>query len=196
MVDQSVEHEPLRITVTPQGSMTPGPPSGQADDLEGAGARTLARRGLPRGAATPASLEPLPTISDQTGYEALDPGKQYKDPEGNVRTKLWEVADERSYDLVPEGQRYTDPQGNVRTKPSYEPVDFTAHTLYNMAVTDSERRKALERSYPGKVKQDTNGEFYVAPIYNHLDGPVGWFEIDDFHDMGTPEGIEQMLAAR
>jgi hypothetical protein len=136
-------------------------PDQQADALAGAGARALAKRNLPRGASQPEALEPLAKVTDDASYEAIKPGKQFLDPEGNTRTKAFLVTDEASYDVVPEGAQYIDPDGNTRTKPNFENVDFTAHTLYNMAVNDRERRKALERSYPGKVKQDSTGEFYV-----------------------------------
>ena len=47
--------------------------------------------------------------------------------------------------------------GKLRQKPKFEPLNFSSQTLYDMSVTDSEKKKALERSYPGKVKQDTEG---------------------------------------
>jgi hypothetical protein len=130
----------------------------QADALEGAGARALARGVVKR---VPEALEPPLKISDEAGYEALAPGKKFIDPEGNVRTKLHAVESESDYESVPEGAQYLDPEGITRTKPAYEDIDFTAHTLYSMAVNDKERRNALERSYPGKVKQLPSGEFYV-----------------------------------
>ena len=135
-------------------------PEQQSDALAGAGLRTIAKRALPRGTQLPEEEKPA-DVTDEASYGAVKPGKQFRDPEGNVRTKAFEVTDDASYDAVPEGAQYLDPEGNTRTKPNYQEVDFTAHTLYNMAVNDKERRKALERSYPGKVKQDTTGEFYV-----------------------------------
>jgi hypothetical protein len=136
-------------------------PDAQADALAGSGMRAIAKRALPRAAPLDEALAPPPTINDAAGYEALEPGKKFVDPEGNTRTKSWTVKDASDYDLVPEGAQYLDPEGNTRTKPLYQDVDFTAHTLYSMAVNDKERRKALERSYPGQVKQLPSGEFYV-----------------------------------
>lgn len=136
-------------------------PDQQADALVGSGARTIAKRAMPRGAPVPEGLSAPPTIADADAYEALEPGKKFTDPEGNVRTKAWKVQEDSDYDIVPEGQQYLDPQGQLRTKPLYQDVDFTSQTLHTMAANDKERRKALERSYPGKVKQLPNGEFYV-----------------------------------
>src|ERR1700675_1532937 len=123
-------------------------PDAQADALAGSGMRAIAKRALPRAAPLDEALAPPPAISDAAGYEALEPGKKFVDPEGNTRTKSWTVKDASDYDLVPEGAQYLDPGGTTRTKPLYQDVDFTAHTLYSMAVNDKERRKALERSYP------------------------------------------------
>ena len=136
-------------------------PDQQADALAGSGARTIAKRAMPRGTPSPEGLSPPQKITSPDEFEALPMGKDFTDPEGNVRTKPWRVTDEADFENVPEGADFYDPEGNVRTKPKYQDVDFTAHTLYNMAVNDTERRKALERSYPGKVKQESNGEFYV-----------------------------------
>jgi hypothetical protein len=135
----------------------------QADAMAGSGLRTVMRRALPASAKAPLEekIAPPIKITDEEGYNALNPGMRFIDPDGVARTKSWTVTDEESYDLVPEGKEYVDPEGIRRTKPAYEDVDLTASTLYHMAVNDTERRKALERSYPGKVQQDTQGRFYV-----------------------------------
>ena len=99
-------------------------------------------------------------ISDAAGYEALKPGTKYLDPTGKQRQKAYTVASPQDYEAVPEGEQYTDPEGKVREKPRYEGIDFTAQTLYDMAVNPKERRKALERSYPGKVKGEDE-DLYV-----------------------------------
>lgn len=140
---------------------TPMLPDQQAEGLVGSGAKAIARRALPRGTPTPEGLEAPPKILGDADYEALAPGKKFTDPEGNVRTKSWTVSTDDDYEAVPEGASYLDPEGNTRTKPVYQDIDFTAHTLYSMAVNDKERKRALERSYPGKVKQQPSGEFYV-----------------------------------
>jgi hypothetical protein len=156
-------------------------PEQQADAMAGSGLRTVMKRALPASAKGPLDAKTAPPIkiADEEGYNALNPGMRFIDPEGNTRTKAWAVTDEESYDLVPEGKEYTDPEGNTRTKPAYEDVDLTASTLYHMAVNDTERRKALERSYPGKVQQDTQGKFYVDEDgkrrrpKNMLESPTG-----------------------
>jgi len=62
---------------------------------------------------------------------------------------------------VPDGADFIGPDGKVRQKPKYEGVDFTAQTLYDMSVNDKERKRALERSYPGKVRDDPAGGFFI-----------------------------------
>jgi hypothetical protein len=96
--------------------------------------------------------DPLPRISSEGEYAALSAGREYLDPAGKTRRKPYMVRDKRSYESVPEGENYIDPTGQSRTKPKYDGIDFTTQTLYDMSITDKERRKALERTYPGKVK--------------------------------------------
>jgi len=102
----------------------------------------------------------VPSIKSDEDYQALMPGMKFKDPQGNVRTKPYTVKSDDDYEEIPEGSQFLDPEGKLRTKPKYEGIDFTAQTLYDMAVNDKERRKALERSYPGKVKERA-GKLYV-----------------------------------
>src|SRR5580693_6988178 len=65
-------------------------------------------------------------------------------------------------DTLPEGAQFVDPQGKTRQTPTYEGLDFTTQTLYDMAANDKEREKALSRSYPGKVKrQERTNALYV-----------------------------------
>jgi len=102
----------------------------------------------------------LPRLSDPSEVEALQPGTKFLDPEGKTRVKPWAVrAESATSDLanVPEGEQFTDPEGKLRMKPKFEGIDFTAQTLYDMSVTPSEKKKALERSYPGNVFEDTEG---------------------------------------
>ena len=96
-------------------------------------------------------------VTDEASYNDVKPGTKYIDPEGQERTKAWKVNSPEDYESVPEGQRYLDPDGQERTKPEFKPIDFTAQTLYDMSLTPSEKKKALERSYPGKVFEDSNG---------------------------------------
>lgn len=103
---------------------------------------------------------PLPDkarVSSDEDFEKLSPGTEFVDPEGKTRIKPYAVKSDSDYRNVPEGAQFVDPEGNTRRKPEFGPIGFTAQTLYDMAVTPSEKRKALERSYPGKVKQDDEG---------------------------------------
>lgn len=96
-------------------------------------------------------------VTDAQSYADVKPGKKYIDPTGETRTKNWEVKSASDYASVPEGAIYTDPTGAERVKPTFEPLNYTSQTLYDMSVTKSEKRKALERSYPGKVQEDGDG---------------------------------------
>lgn len=109
---------------------------------------------------TPAALAPLVNSPDE--YETVLPGTQWRDPEGKVRTKPYAPVDPDEYRMVPEGAQWIDPSGKLRTKPVYQDLNYTAQTLYSMGVNDKERRNALERSYPGKVKEEAGtGDLYV-----------------------------------
>jgi hypothetical protein len=106
--------------------------------------------------------EEVPRITDDAGYEALPMGKAFIDPEGNKRTKPWVVKDDATFEQVPEGESFTDPEGKQRVKPKFEGIDFTAQTLYDMALTDRERMNVLKRSYGrDAVKQTASGDLYV-----------------------------------
>ena len=105
---------------------------------------------------------PIARVKTPQEYEAIAPNTEYLDPDGNLRRKPWQAKDAQSYAAIPEGETYTDPQGNVRKKPKFEGVDFTTQTLHDMAINDKERRRALERNYPGRVKENAStGELYV-----------------------------------
>jgi NDP-sugar pyrophosphorylase family protein len=39
----------------------------------------------------------------------------------------------------------------------------------------------------------TNGEFYIAPTYNHYDGAVGIHEVNEMWGLGTPEDLEVFI---
>ena len=92
----------------------------------------------------------------------LTPGTEFLDPEGKKRVVPFKPTSIEEVDTLPEGSQFVDPTGKLRQTPTYEGLDFTAQTLYNMAANDKERTKALERSYPGKVKKrERTGELYV-----------------------------------
>lgn len=98
-------------------------------------------------------------ITGLSDYKALPHGSAYLDPQGQKRFKP--IRNKEDYLAVPEGEEYADPEGNIRTKPQYESIDFTPQTLFDMAHSDKGRKKALEKYYPGKVRDDPAGGFYV-----------------------------------
>lgn len=101
----------------------------------------------------------LTKVASPQDYEKVPHGHAYLDPEGKQRFKP--LRSKADYDALPEGQEYADPSGQIRTKPKYEGIDFTPQMLYDVAHSDKGRRKALEKFYPGKVKQDAEGQFYI-----------------------------------
>jgi uncharacterized protein YoaH (UPF0181 family) len=108
----------------------------------------------------------MPTVSDDASYDALAPGSSFRDPEGNVRKKPWQVRSGRhadaDYEAVPEGATFLDPEGNERQKPSYQPLSYSAQTLHSMAINPAEQKKALEYAYPdAEIVQDASGEWVV-----------------------------------
>lgn len=119
--------------------------------------------------------DPTPIVSSDDQYAALDEGAKYIDPEGGRRTKPYKVADDRDFDRVPEGSHYEDPEGNLRQKPKSEPVNYTAQTLYGMAANKKEKFNALNKFYKGRVKEDSNGEYYVDDD-GTIRRPKGFFD--------------------
>jgi hypothetical protein len=100
-----------------------------------------------------------PKVKSAQDYEALPHGSAYLDPEGKQRFKP--IRDKNDYIALEEGAEYADPTGTIRTKPKYEGIDFSPQALYDIAHSDKGRKKALEKYYPGKVKEDPNGGFYI-----------------------------------
>ena len=100
-----------------------------------------------------------PKVASAKDYEALPHGAAYLDPEGKQRFKP--IRDKNDYIAIEEGAEYADPTGTIRTKPKYEGIDFSPQYLYDIAHSDKGRKKALEKYYPGKVKEDPNGGFYI-----------------------------------
>ena len=103
--------------------------------------------------------EPTKIAGDED-FAKLPAGEKFIDPEGKTRTKPWTVRPEtadQDFELVPEGAQFFDPEGKLRQKPTFEPLNFSSQTLYDMSVTKSEKRRALERSYPGNVQEDKDG---------------------------------------
>lgn len=113
------------------------------------------------GPVTRKGAESVARPSTPEEASTLEPGRRFLDPTGKERTVPYRPQTPEDVESIPEGAHFVDPQGVLREKPKYEGIDFTAQTLYDMAVNDKERQKALERSYPGKVKKKPTGEFYV-----------------------------------
>ncbi len=102
-----------------------------------------------------------PRISTPEEAAKLAPGTTFIGPDEKERVVPYKVRHPEDVANIPDGAEFTGPDGKLRTKPKYEGIDFTAQTLYDMGVNDKERKKALERSYPGKVRDDPSGGFYV-----------------------------------
>lgn len=101
----------------------------------------------------------LPSVADDESFKKLPHGSAFKDPTGATRYKP--IRNNEDYLAVPEGAKFADPSGKIRTKPKYEGIDFTPQALYDIAHSDKGRKMALEKFYPGKVKEDPTGGFYI-----------------------------------
>lgn len=104
--------------------------------------------------------EEFPQVTDEKSYEAVPFGSKYKSGE-QILTKSHKVTSDEEYEVVPEGEQYVGPDNVPRIKQKSEGLDYTTQTLYNMAVNDKERRRALEFGYKGKVKEDALKRLYV-----------------------------------
>lgn len=102
-----------------------------------------------------------PRISSPEEAAKLAPGTTFIGPDDKERVVPYKVDRPEQIANLPDGADFMGPDGKLRQKPRYEGIDFTAQTLYDMSVNDKERRKALERSYPGKVRDDPAGGFYI-----------------------------------
>lgn len=91
----------------------------------------------------------------------LAPGSSFIGPDGKERVVPYKVQHPAQMADIPDGADFIGPDGKLRQKPKYEGIDFTAQTLYDMGVNDKERKRALERSYKGKVRDDPSGGYYV-----------------------------------
>ncbi len=102
-----------------------------------------------------------PRVSTPEEAAKLSPGTTFIGPDDKERVVPYKVEHPEQIANIPDGADFVGPDGKLRQKPKYEGIDFTAQTLYDMGVNDKERKKALERSYPGKVRDDPSGGFYV-----------------------------------
>lgn len=105
--------------------------------------------------------EPPPRITTPEEAAKLAPGTTFIGPDEKERIVPYKITRPEQIAEIPDGADFTGPDGKLRQKPKYEGIDFTAQTLYDMGVNDKERKKALERSYKGKVRDDPSGGFYV-----------------------------------
>ena len=108
-----------------------------------------------------AAPQEKPRISTPEEAAKLSPGTIFIGPDDKERVVPYKVEHPGQIANIPDGADFVGPDGKLRQKPKYEGIDFTAQTLYDMGVNDKERKKALERSYPGKVRDDPSGGFYV-----------------------------------
>jgi hypothetical protein len=98
-------------------------------------------------------------------------------PSGEIGTVPFRPKTIEEADELPEGAYFIDPHGKAGTAPVYRDIDFTANTLYDMAANDEERKAALERSYPGKVKEHPRTkELYVEDEGGVLRKPRGFVQ--------------------
>jgi hypothetical protein len=102
-----------------------------------------------------------PRVTSREEAERLSPGTSFIGPDGKERVVPYKAMQPQDVANIPDGSDFVGPDGVLRQKPKYEGIDFTAQTLYDMGVNDKERKRALERSYKGKVRDDPSGGFYV-----------------------------------
>ena len=144
--------------------------------FEAAAART--KRSVIRPTSPHYEAPPL-KVTDAQSYADVKPGTKYIDPKGDERTKHWVVKNLTDYAAVPEGATYIDPTGDEVVKPKFEPLNFSSQTLYDMSVTPSEKRKSLERTYPGQVEEDADG-LYVNDNGTLRRPGRGWTAVGGF----------------
>jgi len=102
-----------------------------------------------------------PRVTSPEEAARLAPGTTFIGPDEKERVVPYKAEHPSQMADIPDGADFVGPDGKLRQKPKYEGIDFTAQTLYDMGVNDKERKRALERSYPGKVRDDPSGGFYV-----------------------------------
>jgi hypothetical protein len=111
--------------------------------------------------ATDSDFQPMPQLSSLEEAGSLPPGTNFLGPDGAKRVVPYKAESVEAINDVPDGAHFIGPDGNLRQKPKFEPIDVTSEYLYDISHSDKGRRKALERAYPGKVRDDPSGGFYV-----------------------------------
>lgn len=156
------EPEEQSAELDPNAGIPPSGPVDESEEVLAAAARvaTRSRKAVVRPSSdNPAAIKQLPTVASDEDYAKIAPGSRFLDPDQKVRTKPWLVKSDADFDKVPEGGIFLDPEGKSRKKPKFEALNFTAQTLYDMALTPEGKKKALELQYPGKVKDDKAGPY-------------------------------------
>jgi hypothetical protein len=126
-----------------------------------AGMDAIGGEGFMPGAAGLADEPKLPEPKTPEEASELPEGSEYL-REGKKFSIPYRPKDPSEAAALPEGALYVTPDGQQMRVPKYEHLDFTTQTLYNMAANDKERKRALERGYPGKVKENKQtNEMYV-----------------------------------
>jgi hypothetical protein len=108
-----------------------------------------------------ARTTPPPRISSHEEALKLAPGSSFIGPDDKEHVVPYKVRQPQDIASVPDGADFVGPDGKLRQKPKYQGVGFSAQTLYDIAHSDKGRRMALEKFYPGKVKDDPAGGFYI-----------------------------------
>lgn len=88
-----------------------------------------------------------------------------EDPSKKIRTKIHVINSPEDFSKVGDGEKFlatADPTKKVRVKPRYEGVGLDTQALWNMAETESERKKILSREFGEEsVKSDPFGNLYA-----------------------------------
>ena len=84
----------------------------------------------------------LPTVNTPEEAARLSAGQSFIGPDGKERVVPYKVARPEDIGNVPDGADFMGPDGKLRQKPTYQGIDFTAQTLYDMGVNDKERKRA------------------------------------------------------
>lgn len=102
-----------------------------------------------------------PRVSTPEEAAKLPPGTSFIGPDSKERIVPYKVTRPEQIADIPDGADFTGPDGKLRQKPKYEGIDFTPQTLYDIAHSDKGRKMALEKFYPGQVRDDPSGGFYI-----------------------------------
>lgn len=143
----------------------------------------------------------FPTITDPAELSKIKPGGQWRDPEGTVRHKPYEITEESQLANVPEGAHFVGPDGVTRVKPTYEGVDLTTQTLYDMAIGSHQKKSVLKR-LGGEVKEGPDGLYVetedgkrLRPGRGSFGNRAGAFVLSEIAPFGATVAGEALGAA-